>query len=264
MLKSFTPQKGITIEEENIFVYVSRYICRKVSRSACDQCKVMLMPIINCIQFCLRNNIWIFRVWGFCSTSKLNRIGSNERIFGNIPEQIQHMSHKRDPIITFIKDTKSHASCECFTLILHKGLYVPIRLHHVLRENNEHIITSNGRRNEKILKFNYKNKLCHKNYCVLFSRYQYIANAPVIIEEWQISRRALFLGIFSFKNKHCLTMISHLVSSVSETAIRSVCILVHSIKNAILYRGGVYDFSQNRENLLNSCPKLNSGPKSTI
>ena len=28
MLKSFTQQKGITIEEENILVYISRYICR--------------------------------------------------------------------------------------------------------------------------------------------------------------------------------------------------------------------------------------------
>ena len=46
-------------------------------------------------------------------------IGSNERIFGNIPEQILHRCHKRDQIITFIKDSKSHASCECFTLILH-------------------------------------------------------------------------------------------------------------------------------------------------
>ena len=69
----------------------------------------------------------------------------NERISGNIPEQILHKSHKSDQIITFTKDTKSHASCECFTVILH--IYVPIRLHHVMRENNEHIITSNGRRN---------------------------------------------------------------------------------------------------------------------
>ena len=29
------------------------------------------------------------------------------------------MSHNRDQIITFIKDTKSRASCQCFTLILH-------------------------------------------------------------------------------------------------------------------------------------------------
>ena len=65
-------------------------------------------------------------------------IGSNERIFGNIPEQILHGSNIRDQIITFIKDTKSHARCECLKLILH--IYVPIRLHHVLRENNEHII----------------------------------------------------------------------------------------------------------------------------
>ena len=77
-----------------------------------------------------------------------------ERIFGNIPEQILHRSHKRDQTITFIKDTKSHASCECFTLILH--IHVHIRLHHVLQKNNEHIITSDGRRNRKILQF--KNK----------------------------------------------------------------------------------------------------------
>ena len=30
MLQLFTPQMGITIEEENILVYISGYICRKV------------------------------------------------------------------------------------------------------------------------------------------------------------------------------------------------------------------------------------------
>ena len=57
-----------------IILYISGYLCPKVSRSACDQCKVILMPLINCIHFCLRNNIWIFKVWGFCFTSKLNTI----------------------------------------------------------------------------------------------------------------------------------------------------------------------------------------------
>ena len=48
-------------------------------------------------------------------------------------------------------------------------------------KNNEHLITSNGR--TKYLFF-YKNltinKFCHKNERVLFSRYQYTANAPVL------------------------------------------------------------------------------------
>ena len=39
MLKSFTPHMGITIEEGNILVYISGYICYKVSLSACDQCQ---------------------------------------------------------------------------------------------------------------------------------------------------------------------------------------------------------------------------------
>ena len=155
MLKSFTPQMGITIDEENIFVYIRGYICHKVSRSACDQCKVFLMPIINCIQFCLRSNIEHSGFGAFVPHQNLIQlIDSNERILGNVPEQILHRSHKTDQIITFIKDTKSHASCECFTLIIH--IYVPARLHHVLRENNEHIITSNGSRNKKLLKFNNK------------------------------------------------------------------------------------------------------------
>ena len=46
MLKS-SMLHSITIEEENIIVCISGYICLKVSRSACDQCKVILMPIIN-------------------------------------------------------------------------------------------------------------------------------------------------------------------------------------------------------------------------
>ena len=37
MLKSSTPHMGITIEEGNILVYISGYICYKVSRSGCDQ-----------------------------------------------------------------------------------------------------------------------------------------------------------------------------------------------------------------------------------
>ena len=37
MLKSFTPHMVITIEEKNILVYISGYICYKVSRFACDQ-----------------------------------------------------------------------------------------------------------------------------------------------------------------------------------------------------------------------------------
>ena len=74
MLKSFTPHMSITIEEENILVYIIGYICLKVSRSACGQCKIILMPIINCIHFCLRSNICIFRVWCFCSMSKFNTI----------------------------------------------------------------------------------------------------------------------------------------------------------------------------------------------
>ena len=71
-----------------------------------------------------------------------------------IPEHILHRSHNRDQIITIIEYTKSRASCECFTLILH--IYVPIWLHHVLREKNEHLKTSNGRIDGKLLKFNYK------------------------------------------------------------------------------------------------------------
>ena len=75
-------------------------------------------------------------------------IGSIEYEFSEI--YLTHRSHKRDQIITFIKNilTKSHASCECFTLTLH--IYVPILLQDVLLENNEHIITSNGRRNRKL------------------------------------------------------------------------------------------------------------------
>ena len=57
MLKSFTPQMNITIEEGNILVCISGYICYKVLRSTCDQCKTILMPIINCIHFSLRSNI---------------------------------------------------------------------------------------------------------------------------------------------------------------------------------------------------------------
>ena len=51
-------------------------------------------------------------------------IGSNERFFGITWTDSTLESQKR-----------SHANCECFTFILH--MYVLIRLHHLLRDNNE-------------------------------------------------------------------------------------------------------------------------------
>ena len=57
MLTLLTPQMGIAIEEENSLVYITGYICCKVSRSACDQCKIILMPKLNCMHSCLRSNI---------------------------------------------------------------------------------------------------------------------------------------------------------------------------------------------------------------
>ena len=73
MLKSFTPQTGIAMggEFSCIILYISGYLCRKVSRSACDQCKVILMPLINCIHFCRRRDILIFKVWCFVSRQNL-------------------------------------------------------------------------------------------------------------------------------------------------------------------------------------------------
>ena len=87
MLKAFTPQRGITNEKKNILVYISGYICRKVSRSACDQCKVILMPIINCIHFCQEAIFEYSGCGAFVPRQNLIQlIGSNEQIFGNIPE----------------------------------------------------------------------------------------------------------------------------------------------------------------------------------
>ena len=82
---------GITIEEENIVVYISGYICRKVSPSACDQCKVILLPIINGIHFC------VFEYSGCVvfvpRPNLIQLIGSNE--------QILHRRHKRYQIIIY-------------------------------------------------------------------------------------------------------------------------------------------------------------------
>ena len=44
-LKSFTLQMCISIEEENILLYIS--VDKFVSRSVCDECKIILMPLIN-------------------------------------------------------------------------------------------------------------------------------------------------------------------------------------------------------------------------
>ena len=41
-----------------IFLYIYQLtLLSQSARSACDQCKLILMPIINCIHLCLRSNI---------------------------------------------------------------------------------------------------------------------------------------------------------------------------------------------------------------
>ena len=59
---------GITIEKENILVYISGYLCRKESRSAG---KVILMPIINCIHFCLSSDFEYSRCVAFVPRQNL-------------------------------------------------------------------------------------------------------------------------------------------------------------------------------------------------
>ena len=162
MVKSFTPQMCISVEEENILVYIGGYIYRKVSKSLCDECKQTLIG-----NFDINNKLHTFlskkqysnvQGGGLIVPSKklLDVIGSIEILFRNIIEQILHLSHIRTQIITFSEEklTESHAVCGCFTFIVH--IYVTFRLHHVLRENNQHIITSRRRRNRKVLQFNHE------------------------------------------------------------------------------------------------------------
>ena len=61
MVKSFTPQMCLSIEEENIILYIGGYICHKVSRSVCDDCTINLIgnfDVNNKLHtFCLKSNI---------------------------------------------------------------------------------------------------------------------------------------------------------------------------------------------------------------
>ena len=43
MVKSLTPQMCLSIEEENIILYIGGYICHEVSRSVCDDCTINLI-----------------------------------------------------------------------------------------------------------------------------------------------------------------------------------------------------------------------------
>ena len=131
-----------------------------MSGSVCDECKQTLIgnfDINNKLHtFLSKKQYSIVQGGGLIVPSQklLDVIGTIEILYRNIIEQILHLCHIRTQIITFIEEklTESHAGCACFTFIVH--IYVTIRIHHVLRENNQHIITSRGRGNRKVLQFN--------------------------------------------------------------------------------------------------------------
>ena len=105
MLKSFTRHKQVSPLRRRIFLYIYQWI-------SLSQSVVICMWSMQS-NFDANNKLHTFlskKQYSNIQGVGLQLIGSNERIFGNIPEHILHRSHNRDQIITFIKDTKSRVA----------------------------------------------------------------------------------------------------------------------------------------------------------
>ena len=90
--------------------------------------------------------------------SLLEVVEQLEQEYRKVLESVTHMLRVRKRIVTTLDknvpgDSMARTQCDCKELVL--NLFVTVRLHHSLKENNMRLTSGKGHRNRKVLKFNH-------------------------------------------------------------------------------------------------------------
>ena len=165
LMQVFMQPSMPTAEEDNILVYICGYLCRKLSKVMCRHCVSLLCgtldPSINESHTFLSN-----KQFSDCPSGKGLITPSTELVemctaieleFRNCIIEMLHVDKIRSRLFNRLakKVTTDRFECEkCNTKRAIILLYVNVRMHHVLRENNQRF-TSIGRKNRKILKLDH-------------------------------------------------------------------------------------------------------------
>ena len=154
---------GLSLEESNILVYISGFICRKTRKKICQNCQSGLLSRID-----VTNPAHLFLASKNCaeakegllvpSTSFGHTIELMETQYREVLESVIHMDRVRHRIVTALEknlgtkcDVLACTQCGCRALVL--NLFATVRLHHSLKEQTQLLASGKGRRNRKIMKF---------------------------------------------------------------------------------------------------------------
>ena len=113
VVNAFTPQAVFSIEEENILTFRAGYICRKVRRSICEQCKQTLTGALNVDDpthtFIAKKQYVDLKGEGLVvpSTHLMSVCTIIEKSFRGIVENVFHMNCIKARIVSAIKNNLS-------------------------------------------------------------------------------------------------------------------------------------------------------------
>ena len=161
LMAVFTIEQTMSVEEENILTYIAGYVSRKVSLKVCDECRESLHGTYNALDqahcFLHEKQYDGTKKGGLVVPSKdLFQVCTEaETIYRKNCEQMLHMSGVRMRLVNVInKGLGPYFMCNsgCATLKMVVSLFVNIRLHHSLKDNNCEFASSVGKKNRKLLK----------------------------------------------------------------------------------------------------------------
>ena len=164
LMAVFTPEQVLSLEEDNIITYIAGYIARKVSPKVCSQCEQMLCGKLNSANeshMLLKSKDYGDTKKGGLvvpSDSLVSICSKAENAYRENCEQILYQNNVRSRLISTITKTMTgdlliacpEGSCSTLTIIV--SLFVNVRLHHTLRDNNCEFTASTGKKNRKLLK----------------------------------------------------------------------------------------------------------------
>ena len=106
----YSPQTLLTVEEENIIIYIAGYISGKITKMVCSKCDAGLVGVLNKANsshgFIATKQDQYIPIGGLVSRSNLMEVCALiEAEFHNNIEKILHMSKVRSRLITSSKES---------------------------------------------------------------------------------------------------------------------------------------------------------------
>ncbi|KAK7094198.1 hypothetical protein V1264_007852 [Littorina saxatilis] len=154
------PADNLSIQEENILTYISGYIARKLTGKVCSGCRGLLVgPLRGDRKEIFLTKKQLPDMKGEGLTVPSQQLVELMEVSFKKSEQLLHMDRVRTRIILRLeKNMNGSLTCpstQCKLNNLIVQLFTNIRLHFVLKDNNNRFSSSSKRKSRKFLKLEY-------------------------------------------------------------------------------------------------------------